>query len=256
MTGSDMRILLVNDDGIDARGISVLEQIALSLSSDVYVVAPASQHSGAGHSFTLSRPLAVRRRDDRHFAVDGTPTDCVLFACRELLADKKPDLILSGINIGANFGSDITYSGTVGAAIEGTLQGIRSIALSLYVKDFGKPALWRSPLAHGAEIIQKLCAMTWAENMLMNVNFPDVEPQKVTGVKAVPLGYCKIGNTLDMRKNYAGQPYFWIVPTRETNPEECATDIREVCDNQAVTVTPVSLDLTHAAMLEALRGVF
>ena len=117
------RILICNDDGINAEGVSVLEQAALGLSDDVWVVAPADEQSGKAHSFTAKGDLIAVKRDERHFAVNGTPTDCILFACNVLFKGKKPDFIFSGINHGANLGFDVVYSGTTGAAIEGTLQG-------------------------------------------------------------------------------------------------------------------------------------
>src|SRR5215469_10445123 len=127
------RILVTNDDGINAPGLKVLERIARKLSRDVWVVAPELEQSGAGHSLTLRRPLEVRRVRERRFAVDGTPTDCVLIAVNHLIEGPRPDLVLSGINRGGNMGEDVTYSGTVAAAMEGTLLDVPSIALSLAV---------------------------------------------------------------------------------------------------------------------------
>lgn len=124
-----MRILLTNDDGIHAEGLSVLERIARTISDDVWVVAPEVDQSGLAHSLTLSEPLRLRPVSERRFALRGTPTDCVIMAVKKIL-DRKPDLVLSGVNVGANLADDVTYSGTVAGAIEGTLQGIRSIALS------------------------------------------------------------------------------------------------------------------------------
>lgn len=125
-----MRILLTNDDGYYAPGLKVLEEIAATLSDDVWIVAPADEQSGAGHSLTLTRPLRVRQHGARRFAVAGTPTDAVMMALAKIMADAKPDLILSGVNRGANLAEDVTYSGTVSAAMEGALAGVRSIALS------------------------------------------------------------------------------------------------------------------------------
>lgn len=124
-----MRILLTNDDGIFAPGLTVLEAIARQFSDDIWIVAPAEEQSGAGHSLTLSRPVRLRQHDERRFSVSGTPTDAVMMGLREVMP-QAPDLILSGVNRGANLGDDVTYSGTVSAAIEGALAGIRSIALS------------------------------------------------------------------------------------------------------------------------------
>ena len=125
-----MRILLTNDDGVHAPGLKVLEAIARTLSDDIWIVAPMEEQSGAGHSLTLTRPLRVRKHGEKHFSVSGTPTDAVMMAVRQLMKDSPPDLVLSGVNRGANLAEDITYSGTVAAAMEGAISGIRSIALS------------------------------------------------------------------------------------------------------------------------------
>ena len=124
-----MRILLTNDDGIYAEGLAVLERIARTLSDDVWIVAPETDQSGLAHSLSLSEPLRLRQVSEKHFALRGTPTDCVIMGVKEVMADIKPDLVLSGVNNGANMADDVTYSGTIAGAIEGTLQGIKSFAL-------------------------------------------------------------------------------------------------------------------------------
>src|SRR5215218_2011213 len=125
-----MRMLLTNDDGVNARGLRLLEAVARRLSDDVWIVAPTEEQSGAGHSLTLTEPVRLRRHDNRRFSVQGTPTDAVMMALAHIMVDSPPDLILSGINRGANLAEDVTYSGTVSAAMEGALAGVRSIALS------------------------------------------------------------------------------------------------------------------------------
>src|SRR5580700_4119051 len=142
------RILVSNDDGIDAPGIKVLEKIAHSLSDDVWVVAPELEQSGASHSLTTRRPLRLIERDERRFAVDGTPTDCILLAVKRVLRDRLPDLVLSGVNAGSNVGEDLTYSGTVAAAMEATLLGIPAIALSQDFRDGEEPP-WQTGEAYG-----------------------------------------------------------------------------------------------------------
>ena len=124
------RILIANDDGIHSAGIKLLETIARTLSDDVWVCAPETEQSGASHSLTIHRPLRAKKYDDRHYSVDGTPTDCVMLAMNHVLKDRRPDLVLSGINHGANIGDDVTYSGTIAAAMEATLLGLRAIAIS------------------------------------------------------------------------------------------------------------------------------
>ena len=254
---SDARILITNDDGIDAEGIRVLEQIALSVCKNVMVVAPVVQQSGTGHSFTLHRPMRVDKRDDTHYAVDGTPTDCVLYACRCLMKNKQPDLVLSGINLGMNAGSDILYSGTVGAAIEGALLGIRSVAFSMCGVDFSVPSSWQTPLAVGADVLKKLYAAEWSEKTVMNVNFPDIKPEKLRGIAVVSLGNSKIGNKLYPEKNYAGRDFFWISPEREFHDKKNAsTDIGALFRGDTVTVTPVALPSTDETALATLKKIF
>src|SRR5713226_3018172 len=141
------RILVTNDDGINAPGLKVMERIARQLSRDVWVVAPEVEQSGAGHSLTLRRPLQVRGVSPRRFAVDGTPTDCVLLAVNRLIEGRRPDLVLSGVNRGSNLGEDVTYSGTIAAAMEATFLGIPSIALS-QMRD-GQTIAWHVALKHG-----------------------------------------------------------------------------------------------------------
>lgn len=251
-----MRILISNDDGIDAEGIRVAEQIALSLSGDVYVVAPAVQQSGQGHAFSVDHAVNVYKRDERHYAVGGTPTDCVLYACRELLKDSLPDLVLSGVNIGGNFGWDVSYSGTAGAAIEGTLQGVKSVAMSLHVSDFAAKPAWDVPLTHAPAIIEKLYAAKWRAHTFININFPECSPDETAGVRVTPLSECKIGNTLHTQKNYAGYPYFWIDPSRQVDPRETGTDYCDVRAKNAIAVTPVTTEWTDFETLETLKTLF
>ena len=167
------RILVSNDDGINAPGLKVLEKMAKSLSDDVWVVAPESEQSASGHSLTLTLPLRVRKISARKFAVNGTPTDSVLLAVQHIILGKRPDLVLSGVNAGGNLGEDITYSGTVAAAMEGALLGIPSIALS-QVRVYGENVRWAASEHHGPKIIRKLIREEWPANVLINVNFPDL----------------------------------------------------------------------------------
>src|SRR5437773_5276184 len=172
LRGKGMRILVTNDDGINAPGLKVLEKIARQLSRDVWVVAPEVEQSGAAHSLTLRRPLQIRRVSPRRFAVDGTPTDCVLLAVNRLVEGRRPDLVLSGVNRGSNLGEDVTYSGTIAAAMEGTLLNLPSIALSQTYQDRDTVS-WDTALRHGTALIRRLCAIGWPQDVLINVNFPN-----------------------------------------------------------------------------------
>lgn len=251
---SRARILLTNDDGIGAKGLAVLEKIVTALCDDVWVVAPEVEQSGAGHSLTLRRPLRLRRLGDKRFAVDGTPTDSVLMAVGHVLKENKPDLVISGVNRGGNLGEDMTYSGTVSAAMEGTLLGVPSIALSL-VTSPGNKAHWDTVEAFAPDLIRRLAAAGWREGVLINVNFPEVAPEAVTGVELVGLGHRKIGDHLEERFDPRGVPYYWIGPLRQEEPHRRDTDLGAVMSG-AIAVTPVHMDLTDEPSLSALSGAF
>ena len=189
-----MRILLTNDDGIEAPGLGVLEKIATDLTDDVWVVAPETDNSGASHSLTLAEPLRMRDLGKRHYAVKGTPTDCVIMGVRFLLRDQPPDLVLSGVNRGQNLADDVTYSGTVAGAIQGTLLGVPSIAMSLVCgpvetgQEVREPPIWETPMHHGGELVRKLLDSGWPEGVVINVNFPSCEPGAVKGDRATLQG--------------------------------------------------------------------
>ncbi|MFP6730737.1 MAG: 5'/3'-nucleotidase SurE [Alphaproteobacteria bacterium] len=245
-----MRILISNDDGINAPGFAVLERIAQSLSDDVWVAAPEAEQSGAGHSLTLHRPLRVRHIDDRHMAIDGTPTDCVLLALNNLIPGKRPDLVLSGVNRGSNLADDVTYSGTIAAAMEATILGVPSISLSQHYED-GDRIRWQTVEAHACGLIRRLVAIGWPENVLLNLNFPDVEPDDVSGVEACCQGKYKNGDALIERLDPRGRPYYWIGEMRNTEQKTHGTDA-EAVERGAISVTPLCLDLTDGATLAKL----
>lgn len=250
-----MRILITNDDGIHAKGLEILKSIALGLSPDVWTVAPETNQSGTSHSMTLHTPLRLRTIDERTFAVAGTPTDCVIMAVRHLLKDQPPDLILSGINHGSNLADDITYSGTVAAAMEGTVLGIRSIALSLMMsfEDGGRRAIWDTPLAHAPSLIAKLIADKWQPGTLLNVNFPDCAPDDVDGIAVTTQGVRDAALlNIDSRSDPWGTPYFWFGFERRMSTLHPGTDLAAMADKK-ISVTPLSLDLTDREQLVALK---
>ena len=178
-----MRILVTNDDGIHAEGLDVCEKIARAISDDVWVVAPEHDQSGVAHSLSLNDPLRLRRVAERRFAVRGTPTDCVIMGARHLLNGKGPDLILSGVNRGRNAGEDVIYSGTVAGAVEGTVIGVPSLALSqAYASRLNRPPYWDTALKFGPDIIRRVVAEGIPRDVLINVNFPDCPPD---GVKRI-----------------------------------------------------------------------
>jgi 5'-nucleotidase len=248
------RILISNDDGIESPGIKILEQIARELTDDVWVVAPDQEQSGASHSLTMRRPLRLIERSERHFAVDGTPTDCVLLAVQKVLRERRPDVVLSGINGGSNAGEDMTYSGTVAAAMEATLLGIPAVALSQDYPD-GQPIPWETGEAFGAEVIRRLLTQPWTANTLINVNFPGVPPQQVTGFAVTSQGKRDIAENLTEGRDPRGRPYYWIGLMREIGEAEPGTDIAALLENK-VSITPINMDLTYIRLLDPLRRLF
>ena len=251
-----MRILLSNDDGINAPGFKALVRIAQSLSKDIWIVAPELEQSGAGHSLTLHRPLRVRRIGPRRFAVDGTPTDCVLLALNEIITGKRPDLMLSGVNRGKNAADDVTYSGTVAAAMEGTLLGVPAIAMSQH---YSGDVPWKTAETHGPGLAKRLVKIGWPRNVLINVNYPDVAADKVTGVEVTRQGLYMFGDAVSKRTDPRGRTYFWIGGEKSDEDEGMrrkervpGTDLWAL-GRGAISVTPVTLDLTHQPTRKALR---
>lgn len=248
-----MRILLTNDDGIHAPGLEVLERIARQFSDDIWICAPAEEQSGAGHSLTLSRPVRLRQHDERRFSVSGTPTDSVMMALRKVM-DTPPDVILSGVNRGANLGDDVTYSGTVSAAIEGALAGIRSIALSqVYATEgMGDAVPFAAAEQWGVKVLAPLLDLPLPERTLVNVNFPALPPEQIKGIRAVRQGFHdyargSIVEGMDPR----GYRYFWFGLHGIEHTLGHATDLEAIADGY-IAVTPLQLDLTHDASLRAL----
>jgi 5'-nucleotidase len=251
---SECRILISNDDGIRSPGIAVLERIARQLSDDVWTVAPEQEQSGASHSLTTRRPLRLNELAPRRYAVDGTPTDCVLLAVKRLLRDHPPDLVLSGINGGSNVGEDLTYSGTVAAAMEATLLGIPAVALSQDYRD-GEEIVWETGEQHGPEILRRLLRLKWPDTTLFNINFPAAPRSAVAGVAVTSQGKRAIADNLSEGTDPRGRPYYWIGPVREAGGAEPGTDVAALQDNK-VSITPIYLDLTNVPVLAALRKVF
>ncbi|MGQ0457905.1 MAG: 5'/3'-nucleotidase SurE [Hyphomicrobium sp.] len=250
-----MRILITNDDGISAHGLEILKAIALGLSPDVWTVAPETNQSGTSHSMTLHTPLRLRKLDERTHAVAGTPTDCVIMAVRHILKNHPPDLILSGVNHGSNLAEDITYSGTVAAAMEGALLGVRSIALSLMMgfEEGARRAIWETPLAHAPSVIRNLIDAPWSPGALINVNFPDVAPDEVAGVAVTRQGVRDQALlNIDSRSDPWGTPYFWFGFERRPSTLVDGTDLSAIAANK-ISVTPLSLDLTDAQSMAALE---
>ncbi len=252
-----MRILVTNDDGIHARGLKVAEAIARTLSDDVWVVAPMEEQSGAGHSLTLTRPLRLRKHDERRFSVSGTPTDTVMMALLEVM-DGKPDLILSGVNRGANLGEDATYSGTISAAMEGALAGVRSIALSqVYAKEgAGEDVPFAAAEAWGERAIRPLLDTPFAPGMLASINFPALSPEQVKGIRVVAQGMRDYGRAKMIKHtDPRGFPYYWLSFNGVVETGGDDTDFAAIRSGY-VTVTPLHLDLTYRDALAQLAASY
>lgn len=247
-----MRILLTNDDGIHAEGLAVLERIARKISDDVWVVAPETDQSGFAHSLSISEPLRLRQIGERHFAVRGTPTDCVIMGVRKIMPE-PPDLVLSGVNSGANLADDVTYSGTVAGAMEGTMLGIRSIALSqaYNVQDGARLVPWETVEALAPELLAKLLKIELPAGTFLNVNFPNCAPEEVEATLVTTQGKLVHSLWIDERADGRGFPYFWLRFGREPPELKEGTDVHAV-RSKSVSVTPLKLDLTAHEVRDSL----
>lgn len=250
-----MRILVTNDDGIHAPGLEVSEKIARELSDDVWVVAPETEQSGASHSLTLNMPLRFRELEERRYAVQGTPTDCVMMGLVQIIEGQKPDLVISGVNRGTNIADDVTYSGTVAGAMEGTVLGVPSIALSQAYGFSGKPHVnWSIAETYGPGLIKKLLEVGWPNDVLINVNFPDVEVDEVKEIEMTVQGQRDQSNLLiDDRVDARGNPYYWLGFQRVPSNPNAGTDLRAIYDGR-ISVTPLHLNLTHREAHADLEG--
>lgn len=250
-----MRILVTNDDGISAPGLEVMENIARAVSDDVWIVAPEFEQSGASHSLSLSDPIRLRELDEKRFSVKGTPTDCVLMAVHHIMPE-KPDLIVSGVNRGHNIADDVTYSGTVAAAMEGAVLGIHSIAFSqCYGIKRRKGSVSYDPsISAGPALLKQLADLKLGPESLLNVNFPDCEPGEIEGVEVTRQGKRDENNfELAEREDGWGKPYFWFGFRRERSNPAVGTDLWAVYSNR-ISVTPLHVNLTHLDAMETVRG--
>ncbi len=252
-----MRILVTNDDGIHAEGLLALERIAATLSDDVWVVAPEVEQSGASRALTLTTPLRVRQLSPKRFAIGGTPTDCVLIGVQDLIQGGKPDLVLSGVNRGQNLGEDVTVSGTVAGAMQGMAVGVPGIALSQAIAKYhdDEEALFHTAEHYAPGIIRRLLKAGWPHDVIININFPDLEPEEVSTVEVCAQGIRDVQNGhAERRTDLRGRDYYWMgwrgLP--DNSPE--GTDLYAVRHGR-ISVTPLHIDLTHRPTLHALKGV-
>lgn len=243
-----MRILCTNDDGYLASGLRVLASAARTL-GEVTIVAPDREQSATSNSLTIHRPLRARRASDGAMVVDGTPTDCVIVGVGELM-EHRPDVVLSGINHGSNMGEDVLYSGTVAAAMEATVLGIPSVAVSYAGDEFESLETWEDLV--GRLLVGILGQDGFPENTLLSVNLPPVPPHEVRGVRITSLGRRRYQESITRALDPSGREYFWIgggVTEWKGSPD---SDFRAV-EEGYVSVTPLHLDLTNYRLLESIR---
>jgi 5'-nucleotidase len=252
-----MRILITNDDGIHSPGLAVCEKIARALSDEVWIVAPETDQSGVSHSLSLNDPLRMREVGERHFAVKGTPTDCVIMGVRHLMKE-KPDLVLSGVNRGRNCAEDVTYSGTVAGAMEGAVLGIPSFALSqAYAFTTKHHPYWDTAVKFAPDLIQRVLDAGMPRDVLVNINFPDCMPDEVAGVSITVQG--KRDQDLlriDARHDGRGNPYYWIAFGRGGIVGAAPGSDLAALIEKRIAVTPLRLDLTDEPFMTKLAEVF
>ncbi len=241
------KILITNDDGINAEGIKALEKIVGNLGT-VYVVAPSQERSAAAHSISFNHPLRVNFIDKHHVAVDGTPTDCTMFGFYGLLKGIKPSLLISGINHGVNLGDDITYSGTVSAALEGTLLGIPSISFSMQQ---GK----KFNFFLASNFIRKLCKLVIKEGLskdtFLNVNIPG--GPKIQGIEIVRQGKRIYRDRMLKKNDPRGKAYYWLSGSAPDYVREKGTDFAAIY-NKKIAITPLKFDFTNYEALEQIKS--
>ena len=243
-----MRILISNDDGYFAPGLACLAE-HLAKIADVVVVAPERDRSGASNSLTLDRPLKLRRAANGFYYVNGTPTDCVHLAVTGML-DQQPDMVVSGINAGANMGDDTIYSGTVAAATEGFLLGIPSIAVSLVGKEF---VYYETAAKIAAELVQRFAKQKHSHPWLLNVNVPDVPHDQLQGMEVTRLGKRHKAEPVVKASNPHGETVYWVGAAGKAQDAGEGTDFHAVAQ-QRVSLTPLQIDLTQYSQLDAVRG--
>ena len=236
-------IIITNDDGINSVGLKKAVTLVKKFTSNFIVVAPEGNCSGFSHSITLSKPVRLTKISNRYYTCDGTPTDCIMLCLSELLKKRKPDLIISGINIGENLGDDVIYSGTVGAALEGALSGIKSISISKLRSIDGERDYWSSANKYLIKII-KLFFNSKSQNFCLNINVPNLRYKDIRGVKVVKLARRKPIGKYIVRKDSKGIPYYWLTTDRTIKKIEDDTDLWAINKN-FISITPIDIDMTN-----------
>ena len=259
-----MRILLTNDDGINAPGLIVLEAIAKELvgpDGEVWVVAPAFEQSGVGHCISFTHPMMVAKLGERRFVAEGSPADCVLAGLHDVMKNARPDLVLSGVNRGNNSAENTLYSGTVGGAMEAALQGVPAIALSQYFgpRNLGLDDPFESAGHHGVDLVRRILAATPKERgdyrLFYNVNFPPTPANEVLGTRVAPQGFRRDTHfSVEPHSSPSGRRFLWIKGGFQHKPTAPGTDAAVNLEGY-ISVTPLRADLTAYDTLEALKVI-
>ncbi len=256
MKTKNPRILVVNDDGIMAPGIAILEKVAKTLSDDVWVIAPERNQSGASRSITFQHPLRVHQLDTQRFFVMGTPTDCVVLALLDIMKDHQPDLVLSGVNYGQNVAEDIAFSGTVSAAMQSIQMGVPALAFSQSLQfehSTGLQARWDVAEHFAPLIIEKLLKEGWPADVLMNINFPDCPSDQIAGMEMTVQGrHDQSVWHVDERTDPAGRHYYWLGYSGPRSHAKPGTDLYAI-EHKRISITPLHVELTHYETLDQLK---
>lgn len=250
------RVLLINDDGIDAPGIALLKKIAEQIANEVWVVAPIVDQSGVSNSISVKAPFRVIQRAERAFAVYGTPADCVLFAIEQVMRDCPPDLVLSGINSGSNVGFETMVSGTVGGAMTATALGIPAIALSQVTHENGSPVNWDSAEKHAQSVISRLWQIKWPSHVCINVNFPACQAEAVKGMKVTVQGESDVSNfNVTAVSDPENNLYYWLRAKRSLTTKHPERELDAV-NLHHIAITPIVYERTEYEVSESLAKAF
>jgi 5'-nucleotidase len=259
-----LRILITNDDGINAPGLSVLREIAEDLAGpdgEVWTVAPAFEQSGVAHCISFTRPMMVSKMGERTYAAEGSPADCVLAALHDVMKDARPDLVLSGVNRGNNSAENALYSGTLGAAMEAALQGVRAVALSQYYGPANKDLddQFEAARGHGLATMRTLLERgVWTEDdygIFYNINFPPVPSAEVKGIKAARQGFRRdMGFGVQPVSSPSGRRFLWVTGAPQQQPTSPGSDA-DVNLQGYISVTPMRADLTAHDVMETLKAI-
>ena len=250
------RVLVTNDDGIDAAGLAVAEEVARSIAEEVWTVAPVDDCSGGSRQINLHKPLRLRSHGDRRFSVTGSPADCVMIGVGEVMKEFKPDLVISGVNAGVNIGGDVGFSGTVGAAMTANVLGIPSVALSQAWKD-RNDIPWSTSRDWLPKVVHQLVAHnSWPWNFIPNINVPAVKSESVMGISlAQQGGTTKVAPLIERRSDLRQQDYYWIYLTKNHGVPGPKEDIAILRENK-IAVSPLTRDITDRGAIENLEALF